>query len=110
VKKYYPKLCKVYERSDVHLDSKQKKVDKLLSRNVDVFSTGPDDLGQTDKVQHRIETGDTPPVKQPARRLPRAKQEEAMKAIDSMREQEVIEPSHSPWSTATQMIFMATPL
>jgi hypothetical protein len=54
----------LYERSAVCLDSEQKtEVYKLLLRNVDVFSTGPDDLGQTDKVQHRIETGDAPPVK-----------------------------------------------
>ena len=53
----------------------------------------PTDLGQTNLVQHRIDTGDTKPIKQSARRLPRFKLDEATKVVEEMYQQGVIEPS-----------------
>lgn len=95
----------LYERSEKNLNSGQKKeLYNLLHRNVDVFSTGPDDLGQINKVQHRIETGEAVPIKQAARRLPRVKQEEARKIVNKMEEQGIIEPSQSPWSSPVVLV------
>ena len=44
------------------------------------------------------------PLRQPVRRLPLAKREEAEKAVQEMREQDVIEPSASPWSSPIVLV------
>ena len=51
-----------------------------------------------------INTGDAPPIRQPVRRLPLAKREEAERAVQEMREQDVIEPSASPWSSPIVLV------
>ena len=40
------------------------------------MSVGDDDLGCTELVYHKIDTGDAQPVQQPARRLPFHQKEE----------------------------------
>ena len=44
-----------------------------------LFSTVNNDLGCTDLVMHEIHTGNAKPVRQPPRKLPLAKKEEAEK-------------------------------
>ena len=46
----------------------------MLTEYQDVFSKGSDDLGCTDLVKQRRDTGDARPIRQPTRRLPIAKQ------------------------------------
>ena len=41
----------------------------------DVFSSGPEDMGQTDLVTHTIDTGEHRPIRLPPRRLPITKQD-----------------------------------
>ena len=94
-----PHLTDLYDRSTGSLTkSESLEVFKLLCEFADIFSTGPNDLGCTDLVRHHINTGDAAPIRQPPRRLPLAKKEEADKAILDMQKQNVIEPSSSPWS------------
>ena len=76
----------------------------LLADFQDAF-TGPDGkLGQTDWVRHRIDTGATPPIRQPPRRLPIHRREEAQRQVDQMLADGVIEPSHSPWSSPVVLV------
>ncbi len=42
----------------------------LATEFADVFALGPSEMGSTDLVTHSIDTGDSPPIKQPARRIP----------------------------------------
>ena len=87
----------LYERSVVGLGTPERgEVYQLLTEFSDLFSSGPQDLGCTDLVQHRIHTGQTPPIRQP---LPLSKREEAEMAIQDMHTQGVIEPAASPWSS-----------
>ena len=58
----------------------------------------------TDKVEHKIDTGDHPPIKQRARRLPIHKRPEAEKEIDNMLQDEVIRPSESPWASPIVLV------
>ena len=79
-------------------------VHKLLCEFSDVFSTSPHDLGCTDLVKYCINTGEAAPMRQPPRRLPLAKREEAARALKEMQEQDVIEPSASPWSSPIVLV------
>ena len=76
-----------------------RQLHSLLCDFASLFLSGAKDLGHTDLVQHRIHTGDAIPIRQPARRLPPAKMNEAMKAIDDMHQEGIIEPSLSPWAS-----------
>ena len=64
-----------------------------------VVGLGPQDSGCTDLVQHHIHMGQTPPIRQPPRRLPLSRREEAEMAIQDKHTQGVIEPAASPWSS-----------
>ena len=93
-------LRDLYNRSILGLEeAKHPEVHQLLCCYSDVFSTSPEDIGCTDLVKHHINTGQAAPVRQPPRRLPLAKREEAEKAVREMKERDVIEPSASPWSS-----------
>ena len=98
-------LADLYDRSTKDLgESESSEVLKLLCKFADIFSTDRSDLGCTDLVQHQINTGNAPPIRQPSRRLPLAKKEEAEKAILEMQKQDVIEPSSSPWSSPIVLV------
>ncbi|KXJ10888.1 Retrovirus-related Pol polyprotein from transposon 412 [Exaiptasia diaphana] len=73
-------LTDVYTRSCQNLDEKQQRdVSSLLKDFSDVFSSTTEDIGRTNIVTHRINTGDSLPIKQQARRLPLHKRQEAQK-------------------------------
>ena len=98
-------LKELYDRSIAGLlEAQHPEVHQLLCSYSDVFSTGPDDLGCTDLVKHHIHTGQAVPVRQPPRRLPLAKREEAERAVREMQERDVIEPSASPWSSPIVLV------
>ncbi|GFV61212.1 retrovirus-related Pol polyprotein from transposon 17.6 [Trichonephila clavipes] len=61
-------------------------------------------LRRTRLTKHRIDTGEHPPIKQHPRRLPFAKQEEVQKLIKDMKNNDVIEPSSSPWASPIVLV------
>jgi hypothetical protein len=74
-------------------------LDEFIADYQDVFETKSGDHGRTEKVYHRIDTGDARPIHQPPRRLPLAKQTEVNDMLEDMTSKGVIEESDSPWST-----------
>ena len=93
-------MANVYNRATEVLDVDQKAtVHDLLAEFDDDFAASPGDMGRTSLTRHRIDTCDTPPIRQPARWLPPAKQAEADAAVHEMLQNGVIEPSDSPWSS-----------
>ncbi|GFX21614.1 hypothetical protein TNCV_1400281 [Trichonephila clavipes] len=70
----------------------------------DVFSRNSSDIGHTTVTQHRIDTADHPPIKQHPRRLPFAKQEEVGTLLREMQENDIIEPSSSPWASSIVLV------
>jgi len=54
------------------------------------------DHGRTEKVYHRIDTGDAQPILQPPRKLTLAKQAEVNGMLKDMKSKGVIEKSDSP--------------
>ncbi|GBM68434.1 Retrovirus-related Pol polyprotein from transposon 297 [Araneus ventricosus] len=55
-------------------------------------------------TQHRINTGDHPPVKQYLRRLPLARKEEAEHLVKEMVNNGIIEESSGPWTSPIVLV------
>ncbi|GFS59372.1 retrovirus-related Pol polyprotein from transposon 412 [Trichonephila clavipes] len=85
---------------NAELSPEQKiSAERLFQEFEDVFSRNSSDIGHTTVTQHRIDTADHPPIKQHPRRLPFAKQEEVGHYYERCRENDIIEPSSSPWAS-----------
>ncbi|XP_052680304.1 uncharacterized protein LOC128161104 [Crassostrea angulata] len=76
----------------------------LLIRYSDLFSETDEDVGRTSVVQHKIDTGNQPALKQPPRRLPFHMQKEVDKHVSDMLKRGIIEPSTSAWSSAIVLV------
>ncbi|GFS87514.1 retrovirus-related Pol polyprotein from transposon 412 [Trichonephila clavipes] len=83
---------------------------KTVQEFEDVFSRNSSDIGHTTVTQHRIDTADHPPIKQHPRRLPFAKQEEVGTLLREMQENDIIEPSSSPWASQSSWFKDSYPL
>ena len=70
----------------------------LLISFADVFSVNKMDIGCCDTVEHRILTGDAPPIAINPRRMPLALQGKVDEVVDKLLQQNIIRPSHSPWN------------
>jgi transposase InsO family protein len=98
-------LTDLYDRSSTHLNDDEKtSLAALLTKYQDVFSKAPEDLGQTDRVKHSIDTGTAKPIRQAPRRLPIGKRDTEKQEIDKMLERGVIEPSNSAWSSPIVLV------
>lgn len=92
-------------RSTENLDEDQREaVQKLLIQYQTIFSKTDGDLGRTGLVKHTIETGSVRPIRQPVRRIPWAQHEEAERQVKQMMENDLIQPSNSPWSSPIVLV------
>ncbi|GFV81129.1 retrovirus-related Pol polyprotein from transposon 412 [Trichonephila clavipes] len=90
---------------NVELSPNRKAPQKDCSKNLKTcFSRNSSDIGHTTVTQHRIDTADHPPIKQHPRRLPFAKQEEVGTLLREMQENDIIEPSSSPWASPIVLV------
>jgi len=71
----------------------------LINKYQDIFSYSEFDLGQTDLTEHRIDTGDNRPFRQPLRPQPRAQLPAVDRLLDGMLSQGIIEPCQSEWAS-----------
>ena len=95
-------LLDLYTSGGELLSETQKlQYKRLLQRYSNAFAKSKNDLGCTDLIQHKINTGDAIPIKQNPRRLPIAMQDEAEQELNRMLDAGVIEPSVSPWPAPT---------
>ena len=99
-------LRDLFERSTKHLDNTAQKdaVKSLLSQYADVFASSLEDLGRTGLEKHKINTGDAPPIKQPARRIPMHMRSTVDEEVKKMLKKGVIESSSSPWSSPVVLV------
>ncbi|CAC5409372.1 unnamed protein product [Mytilus coruscus] len=75
----------VFETSIKELNEQQQiEFKNLLIKHKDLFSKSSADIGRTDLVDHTINTGDAPPIRQRPRRIPLAKMEAAEAEIERM--------------------------
>ena len=80
-------------------DNQFLQVQKLLEKHQDVFATHDYDLGDTNTVQHKIETTESEPISQTFRRIPPNQYEEVKKHTQKLLDNNIIQESHSPYSS-----------
>jgi len=74
-------------------------IDSILTDYADCFSRSEFDLGRTNLVKHKIDTGDSKPVRQALRRQPLAYLPEIDRQIEELTRHNIIEPAASPWAS-----------
>ena len=82
----------------------QDKLFVLLMDYADIFAMNKDQLGRTDVLQHRIYTGDAPPIRQQFRRMCPQKKQELRALLVEMLSKEIIQPTSSPWSSPVVLV------
>ncbi len=93
---------KVDSRLVVDLSNSEKQqVKQVLGEFEELFR---DTIGQTNIAHHKIDTGDNPPIRQRARRVPYAFHEESNKQIEDMLGKGIISPSTSPWASPIVLV------
>ena len=91
------------ENSDLS-DNKKDQLFTLLGKNQDVFAKDMSELGQTDQYKHTIITTDNKPIASaPYRQSPDIRRE-VEKHTKSLLENDIIEPSTSPWHSPVVMV------
>ena len=70
----------------------------------DVFALDNSKLGCTSLVQHSIDTGDNPPIKQQPYRTPMIYRERIAEMIEDMQAQGIVQPSSSPWASPVVLV------
>jgi hypothetical protein len=94
------KLRDITEAAKPNLsDEEFQELKKLFAEYDGIFAVDSEDHGRTNKVYHRIDTGDDRPNSQPPRRVPLLKQAVVSDMIDDMQRRGVFEESDSPWSS-----------
>ena len=83
----------------------KKEIDAMLRRNFMAFQTYPEELGCTNKAVHRIDTGDSAPVRQRYRCIPLHKRPVVEAEVKQMLDEGVIEPAQSPWSSNIVLVW-----
>jgi len=76
----------------------------LLRRFGDIMSCNEYDIGCTPLIEHRLDTGDHRPIRQPLRRQPLAHQEIIDKQVEEMRRHVIIKPASSPWASNVVLV------
>ena len=98
-------LWQMVEQCEEDLATEQKEqLYHLLLAYADIFADGSDELGRTKCVQHVINTGDHPPVRQPYRHIPASRGEQAHQLVQEMLQKDVIQPSSSPWASPVVLV------
>ncbi|XP_073990912.1 uncharacterized protein [Rhodnius prolixus] len=88
--------------SHERLTNKQKEDLRAVTKMFREAS--PPHLGCTDRVEHIIDTGDQPPLKQRYYPVSPFIQEAINKELDAMLEDGIVEPSSSGWSSPVVMV------
>ncbi|GBN76508.1 Retrovirus-related Pol polyprotein from transposon 297 [Araneus ventricosus] len=98
------RLPSILENLEGLNEEQRTAVKKLLQEFQNLFSTSYSDVGRCNMTQHRINTGNHPPIKQYPRRLPLAKKEEAERLVKEMVDNGIIEESSGPWASPIVLV------
>ncbi|GBN10046.1 Transposon Ty3-I Gag-Pol polyprotein [Araneus ventricosus] len=85
-------------------EEQRTAVKELLQEFQNLFSPSDSDVGRCNMTQHRINTGNHPPIKQYPRHLPLAKKEEAERLVKEMVDNGIIEESSGPWASPIVLV------
>ena len=84
--------------------AKQETFQSFLAGHHHAFCLEEGERGETDLIRMEIDTGDAHPRKQRVRRLPFALRRVVARQLREMQEQEVIQPSKSPWASPVVLV------
>ena len=76
----------------------KQALSELLVEYADVLSHFTTSLGRTNLVQHKIDVGSSPPIRQPPYRAPHTQRQEIENHVSNMLQANLVQPSNSPWS------------
>ncbi|GFT13973.1 transposon Ty3-I Gag-Pol polyprotein [Nephila pilipes] len=85
-------------------DDQRTALQKLLQEIRNFFSTCDADVGHCNVTQHKINTGDHPPIKQNPRRFPLARKKDAERPVKEMVDNGIIEESSGPWASPIVLV------
>ena len=77
---------------------------QLIEEYSDIFALDATELGCTNLVKHSIDTGNSPPLRQPVRRVPFALHSKMEQLVEDMLDQGVIKHSSSPWASPVMLV------
>jgi len=99
-------LRSLFEASLTDLEDEMQaaQLAEFLVQNQDVFARSSEDLGHTNLVQHKIDTGSSPPIRQNPRRIPLHKREIVDREVKRMLDAGVIEACNGPWSSPIVLV------
>jgi hypothetical protein len=81
------------------LTTKEKeKLRQMLFKYEEIISRGSTDLGNCQLLDHKIDTGNTKPIRMAPRRIPYYQQEEVQNDLQDKEEAGIIQKSNSPWA------------
>lgn len=93
------------ENADKSLTVEQQMaLEQLLEKYSNAFSSGPDDMGRTNLIQHRIDIGENDPVRLGLRRIPHEQIPVLKAEVDKLQRMGAIEPSTSPFASPTILV------
>ena len=84
--------------------AEQETFQSFLAGHHHAFCLEEGERGETDLIRMEIDTGDAHPRKQRVRRLPFALRRVVARQLREMQEQEVIQPSKSPWASPVVLV------
>ena len=98
-------LWEMVDKVDDRLNQSEKEqLYALLLDYSDIFAQSSDDFGGTGRIQHRIDTGDSQPIRQQTLRMPTFRKDEARRLVKEMLDKDVIQPSESPWASPVVVV------
>ena len=98
-------MKEMFLRSCVHLnDEESAEFGEVLIQYQGLFAKNDSDLGCFTEMEHSIDTGDTPPIKQQMRRTPLCFHNEEKAYLKKMLDSKVIQPSNSEWASPSVLI------
>ena len=98
-------LQQLWEDSKEGLSESDKlQLKALLIEYQELFIKPGERLPGTDLIMHTIETGDAPPIRQRARRVPIHQKAELEKELYKMMEEGIIEPGTGPWASPLVLV------
>lgn len=113
MKKFQEELQKDDVLGQIHIDTENKltveqrhEINKLLEKHKHIFSTSDTDIGQCDRIKHRIDLlpGFETPFKQRHRRIPPTMIEEVRQHLDQLLSAGIIRKSKSPWASNVVLV------
>ena len=96
-------LCVRSAASIPQQQDRKMLLDLLLGQQM-VFASDTTELGRCDLVQHKINTGNAAPVRQPFRPTPKGFEGEELKHLKEQLDAGAVVPSSSPWASAVVLV------